>query len=99
MGPSLVVRPATPGDLGAICLIRYADEIAGETNPPAPGVAPAYLGHLLTTGQLLVGEQDGRIAGFAGLVQRGETSFLTDLFVDPSLQSAAIGRTLLRAIL
>jgi GNAT superfamily N-acetyltransferase len=99
MEPAIVVRPATTGDLETLWLIRYADEIAGEVNPPEPGPVPAYLGHVLATGRLLVAERDGEVIGFAGSVRRGETAFLTDLFVDPARQSGAVGRTLLRAIL
>jgi GNAT superfamily N-acetyltransferase len=99
MESSLVVRPASAGDLEALWSIRYADEVAGDPDPPEPGPVPAYLGHVLATGQLLVAERDGQVVGFAGLVRRGETAFLTDLFVDPARQSGAVGRTLLRAIL
>jgi GNAT superfamily N-acetyltransferase len=79
--------------------IRYADEIAGEVDPPERGPVPPYLSHVLETGELLVAERDGAAVGFAGLVRRGATAFLTDLFVHPDRQSNAVGRTLLQAIL
>jgi hypothetical protein len=96
---SPTVRPASAGDLETLWLIRYASEVEGEADPPPPGPVPAYLNHLLATGHLLVAEQDGQIAGFAGLVRRGQTAFLTDLFVDRTRQSGAVGGTLLQAIL
>src|SRR5262245_55883910 len=99
MVPSLVVRPATAADLETLWEIRYADEIASEPNPPERGQVPPYLGHVLETGELLVADQDGAAVGFAGLVRRGATAFLTDLFVHPDRQSGAVGRTLLREIL
>jgi hypothetical protein len=36
--------------------------------------------------------------GFGGRADRSGVAFLTDLFVDPALQSAAVGRTLLREL-
>lgn len=99
MAPSLVVRPATAGDLETLWEIRYADDTAGEPKPPERGPVPPYLGHVLKTGRLLIAEREGAAVGFAGLVRRGATAFLTDLFVHPDRQSRAVGRTLLGEIL
>jgi GNAT superfamily N-acetyltransferase len=95
----VTVRPATPDDLETLWEIRYADEILDDSHPPAPGPVPPYLPHVLATGDLLIAEQAGQALGFAGLIRRGSTAFLTDLFVHPHRQSGAVGRTLLRQIL
>src|SRR5919107_6300729 len=93
------ISEAGPGDLESAFDIFYENEMRGETNPPPRGPVPAYLRHVLATGRVLVAEQEGRLLGFAGLITRGEVSFLTDLFVRPAIQSSSIGKALLHAIL
>lgn len=56
------------------------------------------LGHLVRTATLLLAERDGRIVGFGGRADRSGVAFLTDLFVDPALQSSAVGKSLLREL-
>jgi GNAT superfamily N-acetyltransferase len=100
--PNLVgprIRPAAVSDLDRIWEIRFANDFAGQTSVPDRGPTPAYLAHLQAHGSLLVAERDDRIVGYAGLVERGGIAYLTDLFVDPVYQSAAIGRRLLERIL
>ena len=92
------IRPAEACDLAAAFDIYYAYEFAGERRP-AMQPAPAYLAHVRETGRLLVAEQGGAIIGFAGLVTRDAVSFLTDFFIRPTGQSAALGQALLAAIL
>ena len=96
--PDWHLRPADPGDLAAAFAI-YAEYEFGETASATDRTVPNYLPHLLDHGRVLVAERAGRIVGFAGLAQRGNVAFLSDLFVRPDAQSGAIGGTLLRAIL
>jgi ribosomal protein S18 acetylase RimI-like enzyme len=92
------LRPALPVDLAAAFAI-YADYEFGATASAAERTVPGYLAHLLDHGRVLVAEQGGRIAGFAGLAARDGVAFLSDLFVRPDAQSGALGGALLRAIL
>jgi GNAT superfamily N-acetyltransferase len=94
-----LIRAAEADDLEPVWDFHYANEVAGESHPPARVPVPPYLPHLLESGQLLVAEHDGRLLGFAGLVRRGSTAFLTDLHVRLDRQSSAIGRSLLHRIL
>ena len=93
------LRAATPGDLPAIHHVWYATEIVGEANPPPLGEPHPWLRHVLRTGTLLVAERDGAVIGFAGIIERGELVYLTDLFVAPETQSHGVGGALLNAIL
>jgi hypothetical protein len=51
--------------------------------------------------RLVVGELDGRVAGVAGSIEFGgpRRRFLTDLYVEPGLQSKGLGRQVLAAVL
>jgi GNAT superfamily N-acetyltransferase len=93
------VRPATGDDLPALHALWYATEVDGEPDPPPAGDVLPGLPHVLTTGDLLLAEDDDRILGFAGLITRGGVAFLTDLFVHPEVQSEGVGRALLARIL
>src|SRR5215218_10742224 len=93
------IRPAVAADLDRVWDIRHANDIAGQATVPHQGPTPAYLTHLREHGSLLVAEKGNRIVGYAGLVNRGEVAYLTDLFVDPECQSATVGRQLLEQIL
>ena len=57
------------------------------------------MSHVLQTGTLFIAEEVGKIVAFAGSITRGNISFLTDLFVLPSLQSGKLGKALLQAVL
>lgn len=94
-----LIRPAVATDLSRLWDIRYANDIAGHMTAPDQGPIPAYLTHLREHGSLLVTEREGRIVGYAGLVDRRGVAYLTDLFVDPESQSANVGRKLLEKIL
>src|SRR4029079_18487566 len=50
-------------------------------------------------GTLLVVKYDSALIGFAGIIERGNLVFLTDLFVAPETQSRGIGAALLAALL
>lgn len=90
------LRRARADDLQAMLDIQFDNAILGEPDPPPrPGMFPDYA-HLLATGELHVAEQNGRIVGYAGVVARGETAFLTDLFIAPDVQSRGVGGRLLR---
>ncbi len=93
------IRAATAEDVQAVHAIWYATEVMGEPDPPPMGEPHPWLRHVLRTGTLLVAEREGVILGFAGVIERGNLVFLTDLFVAPELQSGGIGKSLLDAIL
>ena len=94
-----VIRPAITADLSAMHEIFYRNEIAGVEAPPPPGPIPAWMRHTITTGQLLVAEDNGELLGYAGLTIRNRVAFLTDLFVRPDRQSRGVGGRLLSQIL
>ena len=93
------LRTAAPDDLPAIHRVWYATETVGAANPPPLGEPQPWLRHVLRMGTLLVSERDGAIIGFAGVIERGDLVFLTDLFVAPQTQSYGVGGALLDAIL
>lgn len=92
-------RPAREHDLRAMYEVFYQNEVLDSLNPPLMGNTPSYLHHILQTGTMYVAEQDGEVLAFAGAITRGTVTFLTDLFVRPTLQSNNLGKTLLRAVL
>lgn len=94
----LVIRHATASDLPRLWEIRAATEAPDPADPPPAGPPSLTLGHLARTATLLLAERDGRVVGFGGRADRSGVAFLTDLFVDPALQSTAVGKTLLREL-
>jgi GNAT superfamily N-acetyltransferase len=92
------IRPAAPDELAAAFAIYHDYEFRDEPTSP-PFVVPDYLRHVARTGRVLVAVREGRIVGYAGVVVRGEVTFLTDLFVRPAAQSGSIGRALLAVAL
>ncbi|MFE9204354.1 GNAT family N-acetyltransferase [Micromonospora sp. NPDC007230] len=90
-----MVRGATDGDLDAIARVAEAAGQRGEWT----GADPAYVGHLLRYGQVVVAIDDDRVAGFGATRdiagRAGVTSMLCDLFVDPSHHGRGHGRALL----
>ena len=92
-------RPAHAHDLRSMYEVFYQNEVQDSLNPPAMGDTPSYLQHILQTGTMYVAEQDGEVLAFAGAITRGSVTFLTDLFVRPTLQSNNLGKTLLHAVL
>ena len=90
-----VVRTAETADLNAIIGVAMAtgqDEDWTE-------VYPAYIGHLMTHGSLLVAERGGAVTGFGATLPigsgAGPISMLTDLFVDPQTHGTGTGRAIL----
>jgi GNAT superfamily N-acetyltransferase len=99
MNADTIIRRARFEDLERIWDIRFANDIAGVSNPPRQGPRPAYLVHLLETGDLRVAERGGEVEAYAAASRRAGVVYLGDLFVDPSAQSAKLGQKLLQAIL
>jgi GNAT superfamily N-acetyltransferase len=97
-GAGLTVRGATPSDLEAIARVAEAAGQRGEWT----GADPAYVGHLLRHGRVVVASDEGRVIGFGatrGIAgQGGVTSMLCDLFVDPAQHGRGCGRALLAAL-
>ncbi len=93
------IRPAIEADLESAYNVIYQNELRDDPQLPFPEMIPPYLSHVMQTGTLSVAVEDGRIVAFAGAITRGNISFLTDLFVLPSLQSAKLGKALLQNVL
>jgi len=90
------IRPARESDLPQVFDIFYVHEVGDEPRPPPKGdVLPAFR-HELTTGSMVVGDEGGRILGFATVMARGHTTYLSELFVRPVAQSSGLGTALLR---
>ena len=86
-------RAATVDDLPEIHRVWWAadpfDEFA--QNP--------WFGHVLRTGSMTVASTEGRIIGFAGVRRVGQTTVLSDCFVDPEHQARGVGRGMLSRLL
>lgn len=96
----ITYRPATEHDLDPAYDIYYQNELLEAEIPPLPpAIASLELRHVLSTGTMYIAEEDGQILGFASAITRGTVTFLTDLFVLPTLQSAGLGKTLLSLVL
>jgi GNAT superfamily N-acetyltransferase len=96
----ITFRPATENDLDPAYNVFYQNELEeGETPPSPPDGASLELRHILSTGSMYVAEEDGQILGFASAITRGTITYLTDLFVLPTLQSGGLGKTLLQHVL
>lgn len=91
----VAVRQAETSDLGAIA------EIARATGQDEDwdDVYPAYIGHLLSRGTLLVAQRDGIVTGFGATLRigslAGSIAMLTDLFVHPVAHGSGTGRAIL----
>jgi ribosomal protein S18 acetylase RimI-like enzyme len=94
----LVIRQAIADDVLRLWEIRAATEAPDPANPPPAGAPPLTLGHLVRTATVLLAERNERIVGFGGRADRSGVAYLTDLFVDPGVQSSAVGKTLLREL-
>ena len=98
------LRPTTADDLRPLHAL-FLESIGGVFHshgfePPAPPfeVFAAQQAHVLATGASVVGERDGRIAGFAAAWARGGDWFLASLFVERAAQGHGLGSTLLDAV-
>lgn len=59
---------------------------------------PAYVAAVTEVGRFVVATDEGALVGFAGVIDRDEVAFLTDLFVLPSAQGHGVGSALLHAV-
>jgi GNAT superfamily N-acetyltransferase len=96
----ITYRPATQNDLVQAYNVYYQNELLEATNPPFPAAGFSQeLQHIFSTGTMYVADEDGQILGFASAITRGPVTFLTDLFVLPTIQSSGLGKTLLQLVL
>lgn len=86
-------RPATVEDLPGIHRVWFSASPfdAFNDNP--------WFGHVLRTGSMMVATLETRVIGFAGVRRVGQTSVVSDCFVDPEHQGRGIGTSLLSQLL
>jgi GNAT superfamily N-acetyltransferase len=91
--PDVVVRPASEADVPAIAKITTATGQHDEWG----GTNPAYIGHLLIHGRVVVAELSGDVVGFGAVQEIGSPpiSMLCDLYVDPAVHGRGCGRAML----
>ncbi|RCG26515.1 GNAT family N-acetyltransferase [Sphaerisporangium album] len=89
-----VVRVARDGDMPGVREVAAHYELLDDWTG-----TPDFLDAERAFGTLVVGEVDGRIAGFGGVLRRGPVAHLGDLFVLPEHQSSGIGRAILGRLL
>jgi hypothetical protein len=89
------VRQAVPGDLPGIAAVALANGQGEEW----AGADPAYVGHLLAHGTVVVGVSGGSVIGFGATrtlaMGAGAASMLCDLFVAPGAHGSGCGRAML----
>ena len=95
---AIEVRAAVPGDRPGIAAVALANGQGEEW----AGADPAYVGHLLAHGTVVVGVRGGSVVGFGAArtlaLGGGPVSMLCDLFVDPAAHGTGCGRALLAAL-
>ncbi len=91
---SLHIRPMGVDDLAAVDRVLAAADESVATPSGWP-----YLELVHSCGQVLVGEIDGTIIGFAAAVPAGGVTHVSDLFVVPDRQGRGVGRQLLAELL
>jgi GNAT superfamily N-acetyltransferase len=96
--PDLHIRDASGGDFDAIAKVAIA---AGQDEEWS-GSDPAYVGHLLAHGRVVVAEHSGAVAGFGAARRIGAgaaaVTMLCDLFVSPRSHGLGIGQAMLGAL-
>ena len=89
------MRAAAEADLPQIAAVALETGQGGEWG----GADPAYMGHLLAHGSVVVAVMGGSVAGFGATRQLGSgpgaVSMLCDLFVRPQAHGAGCGRAML----
>jgi len=95
---NLRIRAADRADLDAIARVAIATGQVDEWS----GSDPAYVGHLLAHGRVLVAEHQGTVTGFGATRRIGggpaAVTMLCDLFVDPRYHGLGTGQALLAAL-
>jgi GNAT superfamily N-acetyltransferase len=91
---TITIRTVGPGDLPAVRQIAATHGVLSEWPD-----GPDFLDGERAFGRLLLGEVDGLIAGFGGVLRRGGLTHLGDLFVAADRQSSGLGRALLDGLL
>ncbi|MEU6412165.1 GNAT family N-acetyltransferase [Microbispora sp. NPDC046933] len=89
-----IVRPAADADMPGLRAVANHFGLLGMW-PEQPDFVDAER----EFGTVLVGEVDGAIVGFGGVLRRGTVTHLGDLFVLPDHQSSGVGRTILSRLL
>jgi GNAT superfamily N-acetyltransferase len=91
----LSVRLAADSDLDAIAAVARATGQQEEWS----GSNPSYSAHLMRHGRVVVAVIRGNVAGFGAVQQIGTgaaaAAMLCDLFVDPAVRGAGVGRAML----
>lgn len=94
--PELIVRDAAPAEVGQVCELLIRDRERDPLFPPVTGwrrwlfrsvVVPRYLRRAAITWIL---EQDGAMAGYAVLEQRGLAVYVSELSVIPGFDRAGL---------
>ncbi|MGO8960027.1 MAG: GNAT family N-acetyltransferase [Streptosporangiaceae bacterium] len=97
--PDVLVRDAAEADFAAIAAIT----IATGQHEDWTAANPAYIGHLMRHGRVVVAERDGKVAGFGAVQRLGSgpdaVTMLCDLFVDPAVHGSGCGRAMLTSLL
>ncbi|MGI5127263.1 GNAT family N-acetyltransferase [Pseudonocardia sp. CA-107938] len=96
VGETAATRPAQPADVAAIARLAhdaYQHYTARIGRPPAPMTADYAAA--VAAGTTWVAESDGRILGFAVLLDAADHLLLENVAVDPQAQGRGIGGRLL----
>ncbi|WP_285706212.1 GNAT family N-acetyltransferase [Microtetraspora sp. NBRC 16547] len=95
---NLDIRDATANDLDAIAEVAIATGQDEEWS----GADPAYIGHLLAHGRVVVAERHGKVTGFGATRRIGDgpdaVTMLCDLFVDPGAHGRGAGNAMLATL-
>lgn len=95
-GPDVTVRPAVPGDAGALAAVHLRARRAAPMPEPAhpdSTLAP-FLATRIGADQVWVAEAGERVLGYA----RHTPTWLDDLYVDPSAARQGVGSLLLDVV-
>jgi GNAT superfamily N-acetyltransferase len=91
---TIIIRAVGPADLAAVRRIAGTHDVLAQWP-----TGPDFLDCERAFGRLLLGDVDGRVVGFGGVLRRGGLTHLGDLFVAADRQSAGLGRALLDGLL